>query len=153
MDFSAYEPLFGMVLPKAGAHTGTTPVHIYGRNFTSAICPELRCRFGEAVSPRAQYISNNHIICEAPDISQSENGNQHWSGILPAEATVAIEIDFGNGFVDTGKTYTYKYDPYVPTTTTTTTSVGDPECNAASSQSKSQTLFAILVLACTRFSC
>ena len=120
-----------MVLPKEGANSGTTPVHIYGRNFTRAICGELKCKFGEIESPRALYISNNHIICEAPDISQYiknqkakafEDGN-HIQAVIQLEAisqalishtTVPIMVDFGDGnYTDIGKNFTYKYEALV----------------------------------------
>ena len=134
-DFTDYEPLIGMVLPREGANTGTTPVHIYGRNFTRAICGELKCKFGEIESPRAMYISNNHIICEAPDIfesiqhqkvkaSQDDDPIQALieletiSKALISHTTVPIAVDFGDGnYTDIGKNFTYKYEPIVPTTT------------------------------------
>ena len=137
-DFSEYEPLIGMVLPREGANTGTTPVHIYGRNFTRAICEDLRCKFGEIESPRAMYISNNHIICEAPDISEyvRQLQNKALQDADPIEAlmkiemlskelvnhtTVPIMVDFGDGnFTDIDRTFTYKYEPFVPTVSTTT---------------------------------
>ena len=140
-DFSYYEPLIGVVLPREGANTGTTPVHIYGRNFTRAICRELRCKFGDIESPRAMYISNNHIICEAPDISyevlklkkkalrsidpiKSLQEIEIFSKSLVNQTTVSILVDFGDGnFTDIGKTFTYKYDSLVPTTTSATTTL------------------------------
>ena len=125
-DFSDYEPLIGMVLPREGSNTGTTPVHIYGRNFTRAICRELRCKFGDIESPRAMYITNNHIICEAPDICdkllkkeslpddesaqgslESETFNQYFTTHL----SVPIKVDFGDGkFVNIERNFTYKYN-------------------------------------------
>ena len=125
-DFSDYEPLIGMVLPREGSNTGTTPVHIYGRNFTRAICQELRCKFGDIESPRAMYITNNHIICEAPDICdkllkkeslpddesaqgslESETFNQYFTTHL----SVPIKVDFGDGkFVNIERNFTYKYN-------------------------------------------
>ena len=134
-DFTDYEPLIGMVLPREGANTGTTPVHIYGRNFTRAICRELRCKFGDIESPRAMYISNNHIICEAPDISEyiqnlkvkASQDDDPFQALIQLESiskalvsytTVPIMVDFGDGnFTDIGKNFTYKYEPIVPTTT------------------------------------
>ena len=133
-DFTDYEPLIGMVLPREGANTGTTPVHIYGRNFTRAICREFRCKFGDIESPRAMYISNNHIICEAPDISEyiqnlkvKASQNDPFQALIQLESiskalvshtTVPIMVDFGDGnFTDIGKNFTYKYEPIIPTTT------------------------------------
>ena len=125
-----------MVLPRDGANTGTTSVHIYGRNFTSAICRKLKCKFGYIESPRAMYISNNHIICEAPDISAlarkvgKEALKNHYpintfrkiqamSKALEIKTTVEIKVDFGDGkYIDTGKIFTYKHEPYFPTTST-----------------------------------
>ena len=115
-----------MVLPQEGANTGTTPVHIYGRNFTRAICREIRCKFGDIESPGAMYISNNHIICEASDISnkflkkESLPDDESVQDFLELETThqyfttllgVPIKVDFGDGnFVDIEKIFTYKYN-------------------------------------------
>ena len=140
-----------MVLPREGANTGTTPVHIYGRNFTRAVCKELRCKFGDIDSPRAMYISNNHVICEAPDISEYVQKLQNEAlkeadpikALVELEAvskalvnhiTVPIMIDFGDGnFNDIDKTFTYKYETFVPTSTfvptTTTDRVGTASNN------------------------
>ena len=140
-----------MVLPREGANTGTTPVHIYGRNFTRAVCKELRCKFGDIDSPRAMYISNNHVICEAPDISEYVQKLQNEalkeadpikalveleavSKALVNHTTVPIMIDFGDGnFNDIDKTFTYKYETFVPTSTfvptTTTDKVGTASNN------------------------
>ena len=166
-DFTDYEPLIGMVLPREGANSGTTPVHIYGRNFTRAICGELRCKFGEIESPRAMYISNNHIICEAPDISYEvlKLKNEALKSIDPVQAllkieilskslvnhtTVPIMVDFGDGnFTDIGKTFTYKYDPLVPTTTsaTTTTENSGDDSFASKIRASFQLTFLVLTLA------
>ena len=111
-DFTDYEPLIGMVLPREGANTGTTPVHIYGRNFTRAICGGLRCKFGEIESPKAMYISNTHIICETPDISNKllKRKSLHDND-LETHLTVPIKVDFGDGnFTDIKRNFTYKYN-------------------------------------------
>ena len=81
------------------------------------------------------YISNNHIICEAPDISeyirtqkvkasrdvdpiQALIDLEPISKALISHTTVPIMVDFGDGnFTDIGKNFTYKYEPFVPTTT------------------------------------
>lgn len=128
-----------MILPVEGANTGTTPVHIYGRNFTGAICKELRCKFGELESAMVMYVSNNHIICEAPDISESvlrmkqealESADpiralkqmEILSKALVADISVPILVDFGDGnYNELGVNFTYKHDLLVPTTTATTT--------------------------------
>ena len=86
------------------------------------------------------YISNNHIICEAPDISQyirdqkvkaleavdpisALNKIESLSQALISHTTVPIMVDFGDGnYTDIGKNFTYKYDPIVMTTTVVTES-------------------------------
>ncbi len=148
-----------MVLPREGALTGTTNVHIYGRNFTKAICKNITCYFGEEPSPKAMYISNNHVICQAPDISQNVlqykyNPKIHPDPIqmllaitehskeLDAEVSVPISVDFGDGNpVEVGQNFTYKYDRY----TTTTTNPSTTEHKDSASVSTCYTLTCIII--------
>ncbi len=119
-DLSAYQPLFSTVLPREGALVGATQVHIYGRNFTRAICRELRCRFGEVDSPRAVYLSSTHIVCEAPALSgalKAEDATQNRGGANDTTVTVPVSVDLGDGeFVYIGQDFTYKHDPNRKTT-------------------------------------
>ena len=81
------------------------------------------------------YISNNHIICEAPDISEyiqnlkvkASQDHDPFQALIQLESiskalvshtTVPIMVDFEDGnFTDIGKNFTYKYERIVPTTT------------------------------------
>jgi len=94
---------FARILPREGARIGTTKVHVFGRNFELGICKSISCRFGTQISPAAAYVSNQHILCEAPDF-----GDQ-----LERTVSVFVALD-GNNFVSTGFNFSYKLDPINP---------------------------------------
>ena len=87
------------ILPVEGSKNGSTKVHILGRNFESGICQNVACRFGDRVSTKAAYISNQHILCESPDFGDGQ------------ERTVEVFLALdGTNFVSTRFNFTYKYD-------------------------------------------
>ena len=91
---------FIRLFPKEGAQIGSTKVHVFGRNFEVAICKMVRCKFDESLSPKAIYISNQHIICEAPNLGDNIYRN----------VNVSIALD-GHNFIRSGLTFTYKFEP------------------------------------------
>jgi adenosine deaminase CECR1 len=91
-------PEFQHIIPRDGALTGSTQVHIFGRNFQSAVCSTIRCKFGDIESGSTYYISMSHLICSSPPGSGSEQ-----------LVNVSISLDNGATYLETGKTFTYKY--------------------------------------------
>jgi adenosine deaminase CECR1 len=94
-------PSFGRILPREGANSGSTKVHIYGRNFETSICKSPKCRFGSAETP-ATYVDNTHLICDSPSPPDTSERT----------VSVAVALD-GISFVETGELFTYKYSPIV----------------------------------------
>jgi len=89
---------FAGILPKEGAKTGSTKVHIFGRNFELGICKNVACKFGDKASKRAVYVSNQHLICESPVFGDRK------------ERTVALSVAIdGSNFASTGFNFTYKF--------------------------------------------
>ena len=107
-QYTETPPIFARLLPRAGAISGTTKVHVFGRHFQSAICKNLLCKFGAIISTSAHYVSNTHIICLAPDTS----------GTNPGTVSVTVALD-GSNFFTTGLNFTYKDAPITLTLTTT----------------------------------
>ena len=103
---------FYRVLPRDGAISGTTKVHVFGRNFERAVCKTPQCQFGSHAASTALYISNQHIVCEAPDCG----------GCQENTVPVSISLD-GGAFVYTGLNFTYKH----PQMTTPTSAVGSSD--------------------------
>jgi len=95
---SSAKPYFGRILPREGANSGSTKVHIYGRNFEIAICKTPKCRFGSVSDSDATFIDHTHIFCHSPPPP------------CPNELTVAVEVTLdGINFLPTGLSFTYKY--------------------------------------------
>ena len=97
------EPIFGSILPQEGPMNTLTRVHIFGRNFEKAICQSRQCRFGGSEGGEVTalyYISNNHIICESPQIVTPDN----------TAFPVYVSFDAGASFYSTGQNFTYKED-------------------------------------------
>jgi len=94
------KPYFGRILPRKGANSGSTKVHVYGRNFETAICKIPKCRFGSVGDSDATYIDNTHIICNSPPPPNTTE--------LTVNVSVALN---GTNFVPTGRNFTYKYPP------------------------------------------
>ncbi len=158
-----------MVLPREGALTGTTNVHIYGRNFTRAICKNITCYFGEEASPKTMYISNNHIICQAPDISHNLLQNKYKSQIHPdpvqmliaiaehsmplnTEVTVPVSVDFGDGtWISVGQNFTYKHEQFTTTTTPVPSSTDPDSRDSASVSSHCTMLYIVISFLCAVF--
>ena len=92
--------IFAQILPKQGAIIGTTKVHLFGRNFEVGICRSIVCQFGSMNSTQAVYISNQHIVCQAPDFGDGKNRT----------VPVSITLD-GNNFINTGFNFTYMFEP------------------------------------------
>ena len=84
---------------KEGAITGSTKVHIFGRNFEIAICHTIVCQFGSKNSTPGLYISNQHITCLAPD----------YDGVNTTQP-VSVMLD-GRHFLKTGFSFSYKFTP------------------------------------------
>ena len=103
-SFSVDEPHFGMIFPKYGAHEGTTQVHIFGRHFERAICNKVKCRFGEKDSVQARYVTQNHLICEAPEPDMEDK----------KEVSVAVQVSLDGGvtYYDHPHAFIYKFDPF-----------------------------------------
>ena len=95
------EPLFSRILPRVGPAEITTNVHVFGRHFESAICRNVTCMFGTEISASAVYQTNQHILCEAPSLS--EDVLEHLRNPL----TVPVYVSLGGDFLDTGETFTY----------------------------------------------
>ena len=111
-DLDKERPTFSRILPRSGAKSGSTKVHIYGRHFEQAICKEdkLTCIFGDTESGATQYLTNQHIICEAPErftyLQTLFTNDQH----LSAPLTVSVKVRFDDTVFDTGETFTYAFD-------------------------------------------
>ena len=91
--------IFAQILPKEGAITGSTKVHIFGRNFEVGMCNDIVCQFGNKLPTKGFYISNQQIICESP------------AGSNQAETvTVSVNLD-GTKLLSTGFTFSYKFAP------------------------------------------
>ena len=105
-NFTSEDPKFGMIFPKYGANTGTTHVHIFGRHFERAICKGVQCRFGDNEPARARYVTQNHVICEAPE--------PDMDGSEELEVSVQVSLDGGESYFDHPDTFIYKFDPIVP---------------------------------------
>jgi adenosine deaminase CECR1 len=88
------------ILPRAGAVTGTTNVHVFGRHFERAICETVTCKFGQLAASVAYYVSNTQLIC----ISPPGNGTE-------VNVNVSVSLDSGITYIDTGETFTYTYLP------------------------------------------
>ena len=104
-NFTAENPTFGMLFPQYGANIGTTHVHVFGRHFERAICHEVKCRFGGTESVTAQYVTQNHLICEAPEPDMGDADE--------VEVDVEVSLDGGETYYDHPHTFIYKYEPYV----------------------------------------
>ena len=97
-DFSDKTATFGQILPNEGALTGKTKVHLFGRNFEVGMCETITCQFGDLLPSPGFYISNQHIICEAP---VNEDGQAR---------TVPVSVVLGEEApIDTGFTFSYKF--------------------------------------------
>ena len=96
------KPIFARVFPNSGSLKGTTKVNIYGKNFESGMCNQIKCKFGDYVTD-GQYISNRLITC-------SSNGKRRKSGV----ESVNVKVSFNNGaqYVNTGSEFTYMYNKY-----------------------------------------
>ena len=93
---------FFRILPREGAISGMTKIHVLGRNFEQAICQTPLCQFGSSLPPSAAtYVSNHHIVCQAPDCAGCSTNT-----------TIPLYIAFdGKTFVNTNLNFTYKYPP------------------------------------------
>ena len=97
-DFADRTATFGQILPTEGALTGKTKVHVFGRNFEVGMCKTITCQFGDLPASPGFYISNQHIICEAP---ANEGGQAQ---------TVPVSVVLGEEEpLDTGFTFSYKF--------------------------------------------
>ena len=102
-------PYFSSIFPQFGAIDGTTHVHVFGRHFESAICQDVICSFGGKQSPRAHYVSPNHLICESPE---PEMGNEE-----ELEVSVEVSLDGGVTYQTHPSTFIYKYALYTAAST------------------------------------
>lgn len=129
---------FGGILPKSGAKSGTTKVHVFGRNFEVGICRNISCNFGTRASPSAKYISNQHIICQSPDFGDQQ------------VRTVAVSVSLdGVNFQATGFNFTYEHDLITTTTTGAPVSrAADARLAAPASAATAASVISILCLLC-----
>ncbi len=124
------EPLFASVLPTLGATTGTTKVHIFGRHFERAICQDVTCHFGNVKSSSSKYISNIHILCEAPDVSTMRHKLYAGDDDIifdskTGDILVEIKINLGDNIIrEVGQNFTYKYASLISTTPSPNTGSG-----------------------------
>ncbi len=125
------EPHFASVLPTVCATTATTKVHIFGRHFERAICREVTCYFGDVKSPSSRYISNVHILCEAPGASTMRHklyeGDDDYLifDSKTDEIMVEMKINLGDSILrEVGQNFTYKYAVLINTTSSPYNSSG-----------------------------
>ena len=101
-DLRDNDPVFYSILPKEGAISEPTVVHVFGRNFERAVCQEIRCRFGDSESTRATYVSNHHLMCESPP------------GLAGEEVYLHVSLHEQVGFLNTGLVFSYQHEPIEP---------------------------------------
>jgi len=80
-------------------------MHIYGRNFETAICKTPKCRFGSVGDVEATYIDQTHIVCNSPP---PVNGGE-------TDVYVEVALD-GMNYLPTGLVFSYTYPPIDQTT-------------------------------------
>ena len=108
-------PMLGRIIPRVGLKAGGTKVHVFGRRFDkamNALCSNKvpKCKFGNKESD-AVYISNNHLVCQAPSPDASFN--------TFADVTVNVTVTLGDDkWLDSGEQFTYNQDPISKVTTT-----------------------------------
>ncbi len=122
-----------MILPKQGPVGRNISIHIYGRNFTRGMCKQIRCMFDakdthgtqemssthpeiRIKSISAEYISDSHIICTAPDpreaLATKAPHIRTTDNREGAKLSVKVSVDLGDGigYRDTGLEFTYIFE-------------------------------------------
>jgi adenosine deaminase CECR1 len=93
---------FGMLFPRQV--TGHQPINItvYGRNFHTAICQKVVCKFNDVISVYARYITNFKLTCQfSPRVSRDTNVTVHVSLDGGKTFTVAGNITYVTSQRDT----------------------------------------------------
>lgn len=98
VPLSASAPVFTSIFPPEGSIHGGTKVRIFGRHFESAICKNIFCKFGDAVS-KGSYVYNQMITCESPKRTIA----------APETTLFKISFDDGQTFYQTNMTFTFAH--------------------------------------------
>ena len=114
LDLEPDDVTFARLFPREGALRGMTNVHVFGRHFEGAICREVRCKFGDFAATAGHYVSQNHLLCSAPDPEVDEE----------LVVDVEVSLDGGDTFLPLNQTFTYKHEPFTTTLTTELTTTG-----------------------------
>jgi adenosine deaminase CECR1 len=71
---------FGKIFPRQVTDHQPINITVYGRNFHTAICQKVVCKFNDAISVYARYITNFKLICQfSPRVSNDINVTVHVS--------------------------------------------------------------------------
>lgn len=100
------QPVFGYVFPPEGPTNTATTVHVFGRNFESAICKRVLCKFGNVIT-EGRYVSNTQIQCQsASPIERQYKGTEN--------VNISISFTGEAPYLNTNSTFTYMHFKKVP---------------------------------------
>lgn len=90
------KPVVYSIYPKAGPLSSNITVRVFGRNFQSAICHTILCRFGNSETI-GRYVYNYMIICDVPEVTG-----------VSTSVDFSVSLDSGQQFIS-GNNLTFSY--------------------------------------------
>jgi adenosine deaminase CECR1 len=83
---------FGKIFPRQVTdHQPINNITVYGRNFHTAICQKVVCKFNDVISEYARYITNFKLVCQLPPRVSGDTN-----------VTVHVSLDGGQTFTVAG---------------------------------------------------
>jgi len=96
-NMSMSKPEAFRIFPREGPVGNKTNVSVFGRNFESAICQNILCRFGDHIGTSGEYVHSTLIRCPVV-------------GDRPATVDFSISLDSGQTFINvTGPVSSFRF--------------------------------------------